>query len=133
MKNKTLFSILKALALFVSWLTLSPLLLILDGRWKLLSKWLRIGLFLVSPMMLLSYLFIIGWGLEGYDGYMRKYHYVKPHVVENIIGIKMPKYKVVKRELGYIENVTMHKDIFTLEFNIIPDKSFYQGSATQRL
>lgn len=40
------------IALFLSWLTLSPLLLILDNRWKLLPKWLRIVLFVLSPMML---------------------------------------------------------------------------------
>ena len=36
MKNKTLTITLKAVALAISWLTLSPFLLILDGRWKLL-------------------------------------------------------------------------------------------------
>lgn len=44
--------ILKVIALSLSWLTLSPLLLVLDGRWKLLPKWLRIVLFVLSPMML---------------------------------------------------------------------------------
>ena len=52
MKNKTLTITLKAVALVISWLSLLPLLLILDGRWKLLPKWLRIVLFVLSPMML---------------------------------------------------------------------------------
>jgi hypothetical protein len=36
------------------WLTLSSLLFILDGRWKLLPKWLCIVLFVLSPMMLVG-------------------------------------------------------------------------------
>lgn len=52
MKNKTLTNALKCIVLAISWLTLSPLLLIMDGRWKLLPKWLRIVLFVVSPMMI---------------------------------------------------------------------------------
>lgn len=51
MKNKTITVVFKSIALFLSWLTQSPLLLILDGRWKLLSKCLQVVLFLVSPMM----------------------------------------------------------------------------------
>ena len=47
--------LIKAIALLLSWLTLSPLMLILDGRWKLLPKWLRILLFVLSPMMLIVY------------------------------------------------------------------------------
>ena len=53
MKNKTLVKGLESIVLAVSWLTLSPLLLILDGRWKLLPKWLRIVLFIISPMMII--------------------------------------------------------------------------------
>ncbi len=51
MKSKTITIVFKSIALFLSWLTLSPLLPILDGRWKLLPKCLRVVLFLVSPMM----------------------------------------------------------------------------------
>ena len=46
MNRQKATTILKGTALAVSWLTLSPLLLILDGRWKLLPKWLRVVLFL---------------------------------------------------------------------------------------
>ena len=65
MKNKTLSIILKGLALLLSWLILSPLLLILDGRWKLLPKWLRIALFVISPLMVL--LVLIG---QAYGDYL---------------------------------------------------------------
>lgn len=43
----------KYTALLLSYLTLSPLLLILDRRWQLLPKWLRITLFVLSPLMLI--------------------------------------------------------------------------------
>ena len=55
MKNKALTITHKDVALVVSWLTLSPLLLILDGRWKLLyglverlSKKITIDLYLIK-------------------------------------------------------------------------------------
>ena len=55
MKNKALTITHKDVALVVSWLTLSPLLLILDGRWKLLyglverlSKKITIDLYLIN-------------------------------------------------------------------------------------
>ena len=126
MKNKTTTIIFKAVALAVSWLTLSPLLLILDGRWKLLPKWLRFVLFVVSPMMVILYFIAIVFAYNGYQNYMRKYHYVRPCVVENIVGVRMPRYKVIERNLGYGEVVTCHVDTFTLEFNKIPDSAFYR-------
>ncbi|MBQ6101630.1 MAG: hypothetical protein IJK36_08530 [Bacteroidales bacterium] len=64
MKNKTLTNALKCIVLAISWLTLSPLLLIMDGRWKLLPKWLRIVLFIISPMMIV--LVLIGLVYVGY-------------------------------------------------------------------
>ena len=68
MRNKPLSIILKAVALVASWLMLSPLLLILDGRWKLLPKWLRIVLFVLSPMIviLVWLALIFGSGLNEY-------------------------------------------------------------------
>lgn len=117
---------IKSITLFLSWLTLSLLLLILDCRWKLLPKWLRIVLFVLSPMMLILYLIIVGWALEGHENYLRKYYYVRPRVVESLIGVRMPAYKVVDCNLGYGENVTMHIDTFYLEFKDMPDGTFYK-------
>ena len=62
MRKRTL---IKALALLLSWLTLSPLLLIMDGRWKLLPKWLRVVLLMLSPMMMVVLLVI---GIIAYLG-----------------------------------------------------------------
>ncbi len=97
MKNKTITNILKGVALFLSWLTLLPLLLILDGRWKLLPKWLRIVLFVLSPMMLVVIVVAAFWGYDYYSEHYMQHHIVRRRVVENITGVRLPRYKVIKR------------------------------------
>lgn len=77
---------LKSLALFISWLTLSPLLLILDGRWKLLSKRLRKLFFFFSPLMLIVYMAILIACYLFYGEFFSVRYFVKPKVVENITG-----------------------------------------------
>ena len=133
---------LKLIILFLSWFTISPLMLILDGRWKLLPKWLRIVLFVLSPMMLVLY-FVLGiMAYLSYQDYWRKHHFVRPQVIENITGVKMPKYKVVERNLSNspfdefnwkkrhrsrLEAWAFdHTDYFVLEFKEIPDSTFFQ-------
>ena len=96
MKNKSSQNTIKAVALLASWLTLSPLMLILDGRWKLLPKWLRVVLFVVSPMML-ACVAVVAFLCYAYywDYYYPRHHFVKPKVVENIIGMRLPRYNVI--------------------------------------
>lgn len=79
--------LIKAIALLLSWLTLSPLLLILDGRWKLLPKWLRIALFVVSPMMLIIVAVAAIWGSDYYSEHYMQHHFARRKVVENITGV----------------------------------------------
>ena len=112
----------------LSWLILSPLLLILDGRWKLLPKWLRIVLFLVSPMVLIAVAVLVLWVYTSYPEYHMKHHFVKRRVVENITGVKFPKYKVVNRgeEWKCFGRSPEHAYLFTLEFNKMPDEEFYK-------
>lgn len=71
-----------------------------------------------------------------YQDYWRKHHFVRPPVIENITGVRMPKYKVIERnldsdELGKITHrrsrLFDHEDTFVLEFKKMPDSSFYQG------
>jgi len=83
MKNHTL---IKTIVLILSWLTLSPLLLILDGRWKLLSKRLRKLFFFFSPLMLIVYMAILIACYLFYCEHFRVRYFVKPKVVENITG-----------------------------------------------
>ena len=48
---------------------------------------------------------------------------MRPRVIENITGVRMPKYKVVECELG--GNFYEHSDTFVLEFKEMPDRAFY--------
>ena len=128
MKNKALTITHKAVALVISWFTLSPLLLILDGRWKLLPKWLRIVLFVLSPMMLIVLAMLVLWGYVSYPEYHMQHHFVKRRVVENITGVEFPKYKVVDRGEDWkcFGRFPEHGYDFTLEFNKMPDEEFYK-------
>ncbi len=116
---------LKYVALFISWLTISPLLLILDGHWKLLPKWLRILLFFLSPLMLIVFAAaIIICYFYYYDYYYPQHHFVRPKVVKNITGVAFPKYKVV--EYWPSKSRWDRSDSFTLEFIEMPSEEFYK-------
>ena len=80
---------IKSIVLFLSWLTLSPFLLILDGRWKLLPKWLRIVLFVLSPMMLIIVVVLALLVQMDYSYYSRR-HFVKSSVIENMAIVQYP-------------------------------------------
>lgn len=116
---------LKYIALFLSWLTISPLLLILDSRWKLLPKWLRILLFFLSPLMLIVFAAaIIICYFYYYDYYYPQHHFVRPKVVKNITGVAFPKYKVVDYRPS--KSRWDRSDSFTLEFIEMPSEEFYK-------
>ena len=119
---------IKSIVLIASWLTLSPLLLILGGRWKLLPKWLRILLFVLSPMMLVVITVAAFWGYDYYLEYYMQHHFVKRKVVENITGVRLPEYKVVERgeDRKCFGRYPEHAYDFTLEFRKIPDDAFYE-------
>ena len=120
--------LIKAIALFLSWFTLSPLMLILDGRWKLLPKWLRIVLFVLSPMMLVVMDVAVFWGNDYYSEHYMQHHFVRRRVVENIIGVSLPRYKVVDRGEEWVcfGRFPEHTYDFTLEFKKMPDDDFYK-------
>lgn len=120
--------VFKLIALIFSWLTLSPLLLILDGRWKLLPKWLRVVLFVLSPMMLIIVAAAIFWGYSYYSEYYIWHHFVKRRVIENITGVRLPKYKVTERREERLCFVRFPEHVydFTLEFKKMPDDAFYK-------
>ena len=119
---------IKSITLFLSWLTLSPLLLILDGRWKLLPKWLRIVLFVLSPMMLIVVAVASIFGYLYFSEYYMQHHFVRRRVVENITGVRLPRYKVIKRweEGSRASRFPDHTYNFTLEFKKMPGEDFYK-------
>lgn len=122
-------TILKSMTLFLSWLTLSPLLLILDGRWKLLPKWLRIVLFVLSPMMLVVMAVAAFLGYDHYTDHYMQHHFVKRRVIENITGVRLPRYKVIDRGKEWVcfGRSPDHTYYFTLEFKKMPDDIFYEN------
>ena len=128
MKDKAITIFFKAIALFFTWLTLSPLLLILDGRWKLLPKWLRIVLFVLSPLMLIVIAVAAFCGYDYYSEHYMQHHFVRRRVVENITGISLPRYKVVDRGEEWVcfGRSPEHTYDFTLEFKKMPDEDFYE-------
>ena len=128
MENEKPNTLLKSMVLAASWLTLSPLLLILDGRWKLLPKWLRIVLFVLSPMMLIVMAVAAFWGYDYYSEHYMQLHFVRRRVVENITGVRLPRYKVVDRgeEWMCFGRFPEHTYDFTLEFKKMPDEDFYK-------
>lgn len=121
---------LKSLALFISWLTLSPLLLILDGRWKLLPKWLRIVLFVLSPMMLICIILAVSFADKEAEDHFHRYHFIKPKVIERITGVRFPEYHVVDYNNGCFCHSIHHYDT-NLEFENIPDEAFYKALEKQ--
>ncbi len=118
--------VIKSMALLLSWLMFSPLMLILDGHWKLLPKWLRIVLFVLSPMMLILIAVAVIWGNMNYSDFYARHHFVRPKVVENITGVRLPNYKVVEYERGSRSFNGDYTDEFVLEFERIPDDAFYK-------
>ena len=128
MNNKILTKGIKSVLLTVSWLTLSPLLLILDGRWMLLPKWLRIVLFVLSPMMLVVIAVAALWGYGYYSEHYMQHHFVRRRVVENITGVRLPRYKVIDRgeEWECFSRLPEHTYDFTLEFKKMPGEDFYE-------
>ena len=116
--------VFKSIALILSWLTFSPLLLVLDGRWKLLPKWLRMLLFFLSPLMLIVFAAVLVACYLFYCDNFRVRYFVKPKVVENITGVDFPKYKVVDCQSS--KNKLDKSDKFSLEFQEVPTEEFYK-------
>ncbi len=53
-----------------------------------------------------------------------KHHFVRPRVVENITGVKLPRYKVVEYQRS--KSRWDRSDSFTLEFKEMPSEDFYK-------
>jgi hypothetical protein len=97
----------------------------------MLPKWLRIILFIISPMMLVVYAIVLQFSYSGYKNYSIGTRMVNPQVIENITSVNMPQYKVVEKDRNtpLIFMCTFHSLYscsFSLEFDEIPDTTFYQ-------
>lgn len=114
----------KYIFLFLSYLTISPLLLILDRKWNLLPKWLKITLFVVSPFMLLLLLIAlasIDWAMSKYT---HEYRFTSNKAIMEMTGICFPTYIMTecKKERSSICN----SYILKFEFVEMPDSNFFQ-------
>ncbi len=127
MKSKPLTAILKALVLLLSWLLFSPLLFVLDGRWKLLPKWLRVLLFILSPMMLIVFFLIVMIADDGFFEYIHRYRYTTPWAVKKITGVRFPNYRIVDHSSRPLWSHGPTEYTTTLEFKEIPDDGFYEA------
>lgn len=121
---------LKSIALLLSWLTFSPLLLILDGRWRLLPKWLRIVFFVLSPMMLICIILAVSFADKEAEDHFHRYHFIKPRVIERITGVRFPEYHFVDYNNGCFCH-SIHYYNTNLEFERIPDEAFYKALEKQ--
>ena len=87
----------------------------------LLNKWISIILILLSPITIIFFILISILIIVGVSEYTRNYHYTRRYVLNEVVGVKLPKYKVTKKELGNIGFNRDRIDYFFLEFkNDIP-------------
>ena len=96
-------------------------------KWKLLPKWLKIMLLVFSMMTLIVVATIGVYGCHRFQKHKPSTpHYVEPKVVENITGIRLPKYKMVcaKEATGCFSGVWYYG--YLLEFKRLPSDAFYE-------
>lgn len=81
---------------------------------------------LLSLFSLAVLLIVIALAYMYYPYYYRSHHFVKPSVIENITGIKLPKYKVIEYDMGEEYSNGYYPQKYVMEFKNIPSKEFYQ-------
>lgn len=113
--------ILKSILL---WLFLPIHFFFFTKKRGLLNKWIALLLSIISPVSLIFWIILFITIILCHSDYQRKYHYTRRSVLKEIIGVKLPKYKVVKRELGEIGFNRDYQDCFYLEFNEPLDSIF---------
>ena len=88
-------------------------------------------LFVLSPMMLVVMAVAAIFGYMYYSEHYMQHHFVKRRVVENITGVRLPRYKVIDRgrEDSRVRRFPDQNYDFTLEFKKMPDEDFYKKLA----
>lgn len=90
----------------------------------LLNKWVALLLSIISPVSLIFLLILFVAIILCHSECQRKYHYTRRSVLKEIVGVKLPKYKVVKREFGDVSFNRNYRDYFYIEFNEPLDSTF---------
>lgn len=123
--KQTYIRILCWLTLLLSWMTISPLFIYLGSRWKLIGKRIRIFLFLISPFMLMFYLIIFLFALQGYIDYERKHRFANNEDIERITGVVFPELRIVEYKKGRVSFNGDYCDNKTLEMEEDLSESTY--------
>lgn len=114
-------------ALILTWLTFSPAFLYLSYRWKMLRKWLRWVLTLISPLFLICYLvldlFIILYGrLFCLNPYRDDKYFSKEERLEKITGVHFDVKKVISYQPGEKRfDVGIYMDETSILLEKLPD------------
>lgn len=114
---------LKYITLLLSYLTLSPLLLILDRKWQLLPKWLRITLFVLSPCTLIVTLVVAGLFELAIYNYIHYHRFTSNNAMERFTGVDFPSYTLTSFKPRQSHIVTF--TFMQFEFNETPDSTFF--------
>ena len=115
---------MQLLKLILLWLFLPIHFFFFVRRGGLLNKWCALFLAIVSPLSLVLLLILVIAIIFLHAEYQRKYHYTRRSVLNEIIGVELPKYNVVKRNLGEMGFNRDYQDCFYLEFKKSSDNSF---------
>lgn len=118
--------------LILCWLTISPLFLILANRWKVMKKWQRIVLMLISPMFLLIYaLILLMVGIiiylcqpsfyGGKSGYGDADRFVNNERIERISGARLYFRDIVNEEFGEPSFNGDYSNTYTVSLEKRPD------------
>ena len=123
--HKNMKMILKAFALILSWLTLSPLFFYLAKKWGLMNKGWRITLLLISPLFLVGYLLIGAFIFFEYAEYERKHGFLDKDRIERITEVRLPDFELVECKMGDMNFRGEYSDELTIEFEDSLTNDFY--------
>ena len=123
--KQIIIKITRWLTLLLSWFIISPLFVYLAGRWKLIGKKMGLFLLLISPFMLVVYLIIALFIMQGYFDYQRKYRFADNDVIERITGIPFPELDIIEYEKSSMSFHGDYNDCLKLQMENDLDGSTY--------
>ena len=86
----------KFLAYLISWLFFSPLILLLNHRWRSMRTWVAVLLVILSPLGLSACAVLVAYLLTFMESHQRKTHYTRHEVVERITDVSLPSFEIVE-------------------------------------
>ncbi len=117
--------VLKYIALLLSFLSISPLLLILDRKWALLPKKLRITLFVLSPLMLIVILIAFCLIESAIFYYIHYCRFTSDNAMKKFTGVDFPHY--VQTSFTPAKSHIGTYTFMQFEFVETPDSTFFNN------